>query len=218
MCTWLGVSKSGFYDWRGPDQRHRGPARAAGGQGQGVVRRLPRHLRLPAVARGAGPWRRAGHPRAGAAADVSARAGGLSASAVAQDHRARRQAGHRTGPAGPTSPPPSRAPSWSPDITFVRTWSGWLYLATVIDCYNNEVNGYAMADHMRTDLVTEALEMAARNHRLAPKCIFHSDRRTQAVHVRGFRRETRRTWYAPVTGTHRGLVMTMSWPNRSSRL
>jgi hypothetical protein len=63
--------------------------------------------------------------------------------------------------------------------TYVRTWAGWLYLATVIDCFNKEVIGYAMADHMRTDLICDALDMAARNHTLAEHCIFHSDRGTQ---------------------------------------
>jgi putative transposase len=65
------------------------------------------------------------------------------------------------------------------DITYIRTWAGWLYLATVIDCFNREVIGYAMADHMRTSLVSDALEMAARNHVLAVDCIFHSDRGAQ---------------------------------------
>jgi transposase InsO family protein len=65
------------------------------------------------------------------------------------------------------------------DITYIRTWAGWLYLATVIDCFNREVIGYAMADHMRTSLVADALAMAARNHALAAGCIFHSDRGTQ---------------------------------------
>ena len=65
------------------------------------------------------------------------------------------------------------------DITYIRTWAGWLYLATVIDCFNREVIGYAMADHMRTSLVGDALGMAARNHPLAVGCIFHSDRGTQ---------------------------------------
>jgi putative transposase len=54
-----------------------------------------------------------------------------------------------------------------------------LYLATVIDCFNREVIGYAMADHMRTSLVADALDMAARNHTLKHDCIFHSDRSTQ---------------------------------------
>lgn len=65
------------------------------------------------------------------------------------------------------------------DITFISTWQGWLYLATVIDCFNKEAIGYAMADHMRTELVTDALDMAARNHALEPGCIMHSDRGTQ---------------------------------------
>ena len=65
------------------------------------------------------------------------------------------------------------------DITYIRTWAGWLYLATVIDCFNREVIGYAMADHMRTSLVADAVEMATRNHILAADCIFHSDRGTQ---------------------------------------
>lgn len=62
------------------------------------------------------------------------------------------------------------------DITYIPTWQGWLFLATVIDCHTKEVIGWAMADHYRTALITEAIEMAARNHRLAPRAIFHSDR------------------------------------------
>jgi putative transposase len=65
------------------------------------------------------------------------------------------------------------------DITYIPTWQGWLYLATVIDCFNKEVIGYAMADHMRTELVTDALKMAAGNHDLESGCIMHSDRGTQ---------------------------------------
>ena len=65
------------------------------------------------------------------------------------------------------------------DITYIPTWQGWLYLATVIDCFNKEVIGYAMADHMRTELICDALAMAARNHTLEPDCIMHSDRGTQ---------------------------------------
>jgi len=65
------------------------------------------------------------------------------------------------------------------DITYIATWQGWLYLATVIDCFNREVIGYAMADHMRTSLVTDAVSMAARNHILVSGCVFHSDRGTQ---------------------------------------
>jgi len=42
----------------------------------------------------------------------------------------------------------------------VSTWAGWVYLATVIDCYSKMVVGYSMADHMRTSLVTDAQDMA----------------------------------------------------------
>jgi putative transposase len=65
------------------------------------------------------------------------------------------------------------------DITYIPTWQGWLYLASVIDCFNKEVIGYAMAEHMRTELICDALAMAARNHTLEPDCIMHSDRGTQ---------------------------------------
>ena len=65
------------------------------------------------------------------------------------------------------------------DITYLHTWQGWLYLATVIDCFNREVIGYAMADHLHSSLVVDAVEMAARNHRLEAECIFHSDHGTQ---------------------------------------
>ena len=65
------------------------------------------------------------------------------------------------------------------DITYIHTWAGFGYLATVIDCYSKAVIGWAVADHMRTDLVIDALAMARRNHTTEPDCIFHSDRGTQ---------------------------------------
>ena len=65
------------------------------------------------------------------------------------------------------------------DITYIRTWQGWLYLATLIDCATREVIGYAMAEHMRTELVLAAVGMAMRNGRLQPDCIMHSDRGAQ---------------------------------------
>ena len=66
------------------------------------------------------------------------------------------------------------------DITYIRTWEGWLYLATVLDCCTKKVVGYAMADHMRTELVTAALDMAARNgHIRKDVTIMHTDRGTQ---------------------------------------
>ena len=49
---------------------------------------------------------------------------------------------------------------WVGDITYLRTWEGWLYLATVIDAHSRRVIGWAIAEHMRTDLVEDALRMA----------------------------------------------------------
>jgi transposase InsO family protein len=68
---------------------------------------------------------------------------------------------------------------WAGDITYVRTWQGWMYLATVIDLASRRVVGWAMADHMRADLVCEALEMALSWRRPGPGLIFHSDRGSQ---------------------------------------
>jgi putative transposase len=62
------------------------------------------------------------------------------------------------------------------DITYIQTWEGWVYLATVIDCHTRAVVGWAVDDHYRTPLIERAIAMAARNHRLADDAIFHSDR------------------------------------------
>ena len=62
------------------------------------------------------------------------------------------------------------------DITYIPTWEGWLYLATVIDCHTKKVVGYAMDDNYKTPLIVEAVHMAARNVTFAHGAIFHSDR------------------------------------------
>jgi transposase InsO family protein len=65
------------------------------------------------------------------------------------------------------------------DITYLPTWQGWLYLATVIDCHTKACIGYALADHVRAERVIDALQMPARNYTLTDGAIFHSDRGTQ---------------------------------------
>jgi putative transposase len=65
------------------------------------------------------------------------------------------------------------------DITYIWTWEGWAYLATVIDLASRRVVGWALADHMRAELVGDALRMAIAHRRPAPGLIFHSDRGTQ---------------------------------------
>ncbi|WP_137158529.1 IS3 family transposase, partial [Blastococcus sp. CCUG 61487] len=65
------------------------------------------------------------------------------------------------------------------DITYLRTGEGWLYLATVIDLATRMVVGWQTAAHMRTALVTDALQMAIDGGHVADGAIFHSDRGTQ---------------------------------------
>ncbi|GAA1989800.1 IS3 family transposase [Nocardiopsis rhodophaea] len=62
------------------------------------------------------------------------------------------------------------------DVTYIPTSEGWLYLATVIDCCTREVIGYAMDDHYRTPLVIQALKNAQRNGKVSAGAVFHSDR------------------------------------------
>jgi putative transposase len=65
------------------------------------------------------------------------------------------------------------------DITYIATWEGWAYLATVIDLASRRVVGWALADHMRTELISDALLMAFGTRRPPKGVIFHSDRGCQ---------------------------------------
>ena len=62
------------------------------------------------------------------------------------------------------------------DITYIPTWQGWAFLATVIDCATRKVIGWAVDDNYRTPLISSAIRMAARNMDLPDGAIFHSDR------------------------------------------
>ncbi|GAA3035851.1 hypothetical protein GCM10020229_71220 [Kitasatospora albolonga] len=68
---------------------------------------------------------------------------------------------------------------WCGDITYIPTEEGWLYLATVIDIASRRVVGWATADHLRTELVADALRTACHQRRPAGHVIFHSDRGCQ---------------------------------------
>ncbi len=70
---------------------------------------------------------------------------------------------------------------WVADITYLRTWEGWLYLVAVQDIYSRRIVGWSMADHMRTELVTDALQMALAHRRPEPGLIWHSDQGSQFV-------------------------------------
>jgi transposase InsO family protein len=69
--------------------------------------------------------------------------------------------------------------AWCSDITYIRTWEGWLYLAAILDIGSRRVVGWAMADHMRAELVCDALAMAVHARRPKAGLIFHSDRGSQ---------------------------------------
>lgn len=66
-------------------------------------------------------------------------------------------------------------------MTYLRTWEGWLYLAAVQDAYSRRIVGWSMADHMRAELVVDALQMAVARRRPAPGLIHHSDQGSQYV-------------------------------------
>ena len=177
MCSWLRVSRSGFYEWRArPDSaaaKRRNElklliakafedsdgtygyrrvalqlARWGVQAGLELVRGLMRELGLvPCQPR---PWRPSTtqQGQAGPIPDL-----------VARDFGAAAPGEKMVG-----------------DITYIPTWQGWLYLATVIDCATRKVVGWAMDDNYKTPLITAAIEMAARNLNLPAGAIFHSDR------------------------------------------
>jgi putative transposase len=77
-------------------------------------------------------------------------------------------------PAGPNQ-------LWVADVTYLRTWEGWLYLAAVQDAYSRAIVGWSMAEHMRAELVVDALQMAVARRRPQPGLIHHSDQGSQYV-------------------------------------
>jgi putative transposase len=180
MCDWAGVSRSGFYEWRGrpasatTERRaalavkvkqvfddsdgtygyrrvHRVLARQGVEAGEELIRYIMREQGL--VACQPRPYRTTTKADKAACGTPDRCAGDFSADA-----------------------PGAKLVG---DITYIPTWQGWLYLATVIDCHTKGVVGWSMATHMKASLVVDALEMAAGNIELADGCIFHSDRGTQ---------------------------------------
>lgn len=177
MCGWMEVSTSGFYDWLTRPQSATGARRdqlklliakafadsdgtygyrrvhaqlARWGQRctPELVRALMRVLGL--VACQPRPWRHS-LTEAGASGPIP--------DLVARDFTADAPGTKMVG-----------------DITYIPTWQGWLYLATVIDCHTKAVIGWAMDDTYKTPLISAAIDMAARNKHIQPRAIFHSDR------------------------------------------
>lgn len=177
MCSWLGVSTSGYYEWK-----DRPPSPAA-----------QRRERLAALITAIfeanhGTY---GYRRIHA---VLLRSGELvSDELVRQLMRELGLVACQPRPWRPTTTDPDQvhripdlvgrdftaeAPGTKlvGDITYLATDEGWVYLATVIDCYSKMVVGWSMADHYKTSLITTALDSAAGTIDIQPGCIFHSDR------------------------------------------
>lgn len=178
MCQWLDVSTSGYYEWLG---------RAASAT---AARRA--HLALliaKAFADSDGTY---GHRRLHAqlarwgehASPELVRAIMRDLRLVACQPRPWRHSLTESDPAPAPIPDLVRRDFAAPapgrkmvsDITYIPTWEGWLYLATVIDCHTKEVIGWATGDNYKTPLISAAIGMAARNHDLAHGAVFHSDR------------------------------------------
>jgi len=70
------------------------------------------------------------------------------------------------------------------DLTEVQTWEGKLYLAVVLDCFSRRVVGWAMSEHMRAELVVEALEMGVGRRKPEVGLVHHSDQGSQYVSLR----------------------------------
>jgi len=79
---------------------------------------------------------------------------------------------------------------WLADITYCSTWDGWLYVAFILDVYARMILGWQIATHMRTDLVLDALEMAAWRRQLIERCVHHSDAGS-SVHLDPLHRQAR---------------------------
>jgi putative transposase len=77
--------------------------------------------------------------------------------------------------------PPAPDLLWVADLTYLSSWEGTVYLAAVIDCFSRRVVGWSMGDHMRSELVVDALQMALARRRPAAGLVHHSDQGSQYV-------------------------------------
>ena len=181
LCTVLEVSPAGYYAWRARPQSLRS---AANGELVAAIRRVHRDS-----------GGRYGSPRVHAALRAQGR--GTSRGRIerlmhrhsiraimAPPRRARTTDSRHTLPIAPnlvardfTAAAPNRV--WLADITYIPTDQGWLYLAAVMDLYSRKIVGWAMRDHLRTELASTALAMAIQQQRPAVGLIHHSDRGVQ---------------------------------------
>jgi putative transposase len=178
MCTWLGVSTSGFHEWRSRPASVTATRREAlsvlvvkaFSDSGGVYGYRRVHAQLAR-------WGQ--HCSPGLVRDLM-RAAGL---VPCQPTRSRKGTTRQDGKAAPIPDLVGRdftatvpGAKLVGDITYIHTWEGWLYLALVIDCHTRKIVGYATAEHYKTSLITAAVTMAATNLDLPHGAIFHSDR------------------------------------------
>lgn len=180
MCSELGVSTSGYYQWRtaGPSERAQVDETLISAiqkvhqelDGNPGVRRTWAHL----IAAGWRISRKRVHRLMQAAGLKGRHPRAWRRTTVAGEHPvpAPDLIGRTFTATGPNQ-------AWCGDITYIKTWQGWAYLTTVIDLYSRALVGWALDTHMRTSLVTDALDMALRDRHPDGAVIFHSDRGTQ---------------------------------------
>jgi putative transposase len=188
MCRVLGVSRSGFYAWqaRPPSERALADAwlteriRAIHAANRGVygAPRVHAELALAHQVR-VGRKRVERLMRQAALSGLVARKRGRTTVRVPGVRVADDLVARDFRPAGPDL-------LWVADITYLRTWEGWLYLAAVQDAYSRRIVGWALADHMRSQLVVDALQMAIARRRPDPGLVHHSDQGSQG----GFNRSS----------------------------
>ena len=180
MCAELGVSRAGYYAWlsRAPSERE---------VGDGQLSRLISSLH--AELRGNPGVRRVRAGLAAAGQRVAHKRVHRLMQALGLQGRHPRAWKRTTLPGDRPVPAPDLVgrdftataanQRWCGDITYIKTWDGWAYLGTVIDLHSRAVVGWAVADHMHTQLVIDALTMALTHRRTTGPVIFHSDRGTQ---------------------------------------
>ena len=91
---------------------------------------------------------------------------------------------------------------WCGDITYIKTWKGWAYLATVIDLHSRKLVGWAIADNMETSLIIDALRQALHDRKPPKGVVF---RPGQPVHFEGIREVLPQEARDPLVGAHGNL-------------
>lgn len=181
MCAVLGVSRSGYYAWkgRGPGPREKANAmlateiRAVHTQSRGTYGSPRVHAALVARGVACGRHRVARLMRAQGLVGRTPRR--------YRPVTTRQQAGNRVAPNVLNRDFNATQPDqkWVADITYLDTDEGWLYLAVILDLFSRRVIGWSMANHLRTSLVMDALEMALASRQPEEGLIHHSDRGCQ---------------------------------------